>query len=79
MGHSQADKAHSREKILRQAADQVRDNGLESISIGKLMRSVELTHGGFYNHGISIVLSRNCGRRRWSVHWSKAPRRPPPA
>ena len=50
MGHSQADKAHSREKILRQAADQVRDNGLESISIGKLMRSVELTHGGFYNH-----------------------------
>jgi TetR/AcrR family transcriptional repressor of nem operon len=50
MGHSQADKAHSREKILRQAADQVRDNGLESISVGKLMRSVELTHGGFYNH-----------------------------
>jgi TetR/AcrR family transcriptional regulator, transcriptional repressor for nem operon len=50
MGHSQADKAHSREKILREAADQVRDNGLESISVGKLMRSVELTHGGFYNH-----------------------------
>lgn len=50
MGHSQADKAQSREKILRQAADQVRDNGLESISVGKLMRSVELTHGGFYNH-----------------------------
>jgi TetR/AcrR family transcriptional repressor of nem operon len=50
MGHSQADKAHSREKILREAADQVRDKGLESISVGKLMRSVELTHGGFYNH-----------------------------
>jgi TetR/AcrR family transcriptional regulator, transcriptional repressor for nem operon len=50
MGHSQADKAHSREKILREAADQVRDNGLESISVGKLMRSVDLTHGGFYNH-----------------------------
>jgi TetR/AcrR family transcriptional repressor of nem operon len=50
MGHSQADKARSREKILREAADQVRDKGLESISVGKLMRSVELTHGGFYNH-----------------------------
>lgn len=50
MGHSQTDKAQSRERILRQAADQVRDTGLESISVGKLMRSVELTHGGFYNH-----------------------------
>jgi TetR/AcrR family transcriptional repressor of nem operon len=50
MGHSQADKAQSREKILREAADQVRDHGLESISVGKLMRSVQLTHGGFYNH-----------------------------
>ena len=50
MGHSQAEKAQSRERILRQAADQVRDAGLESISVGKLMRSVELTHGGFYNH-----------------------------
>ncbi len=50
MGHSQTDKAQSRERILRQAADQVRDTGLESISVGKLMRSVDLTHGGFYNH-----------------------------
>jgi TetR/AcrR family transcriptional regulator, transcriptional repressor for nem operon len=50
MGHSQAEKAQSRERILRQAADQVRDAGLESISVGKLMRSVDLTHGGFYNH-----------------------------
>jgi len=50
MGHSQADKAHSRERILRKAADAVRDTGLESVSVGKLMRSVDLTHGGFYNH-----------------------------
>ena len=50
MGHSQAEKAQSRERILRQAADQMRDAGLESIGVGKLMRSVELTHGGFYNH-----------------------------
>lgn len=50
MGHSQADKALSRERILRRAADAVRDTGLESVSVGKLMRSVDLTHGGFYNH-----------------------------
>lgn len=50
MGHSQAEKALSRERILRQAADQARLQGLESISVGKLMRSVGLTHGGFYNH-----------------------------
>ena len=50
MGHSQADKAESRERILRRAADAVRDTGLESVSVGKLMRSVDLTHGGFYNH-----------------------------
>lgn len=50
MGHSQADKAQSRERILRRAADAVRDTGLESVSVGKLMRSVDLTHGGFYNH-----------------------------
>ena len=50
MGHSQAEKAQSRERILSEAADQVRDAGLESIGVGKLMRSAGLTHGGFYNH-----------------------------
>ena len=50
MGHSQADKALSRERILSEAAGQVRDAGLESISVGKLMQSAGLTHGGFYNH-----------------------------
>jgi len=50
MGHSQADKAQTRERILSAAARQIRAQGLESLSIGGLMRSVELTHGGFYNH-----------------------------
>lgn len=50
MGHSQAEKAQSRERILREAADQIRDGGLESVSVGKLMKSVNLTHGGFYGH-----------------------------
>lgn len=50
MGHSQADKAISRERILKEAATQIRAGGLASISVGKLMRSVNLTHGGFYGH-----------------------------
>ncbi|MBN8495033.1 MAG: TetR family transcriptional regulator, partial [Burkholderiales bacterium] len=50
MGHSQADKARNRERILAQAAEQVRDAGLESVGVGPLMRSVGLTHGGFYGH-----------------------------
>jgi len=50
MGHSQAEKAQSRERILCKAADAVRDTGLESVSVAKLMRSANLTHGGFYNH-----------------------------
>ncbi|WP_245457649.1 TetR/AcrR family transcriptional regulator [Rhizobium leguminosarum] len=50
MGHSQAEKGHNRERILMEAADQIRDGGLESVSVGKLMKSVNLTHGGFYVH-----------------------------
>lgn len=50
MGHSQAEKARSRERILSAAATQIREAGLESISVGKLMRAAGLTHGGFYNH-----------------------------
>ena len=50
MGHSQIEKAESRERILKAAAAQIREGGLESVSIGKLMQAVNLTHGGFYGH-----------------------------
>jgi TetR/AcrR family transcriptional regulator, transcriptional repressor for nem operon len=50
MGHSQAEKAQNRERILTEAAVQIRESGLESISVGKLMQKVSLTHGGFYGH-----------------------------
>jgi TetR/AcrR family transcriptional repressor of nem operon len=50
MGHSQAEKALNRERILAEAARQVRRDGLESVSVGPLMKSVGLTHGGFYGH-----------------------------
>ena len=50
MGHSQAEKARSRERILNAAALQLRELGLAGISIGELMKSARLTHGGFYGH-----------------------------
>jgi TetR/AcrR family transcriptional repressor of nem operon len=50
MGHSQAEKAKNRERVLSEAARRARAGGLESISVGALMKSVGLTHGGFYRH-----------------------------
>lgn len=50
MGHSRAGKAVSRERILDLAARQIRQEGLDSLSISDLMRSADLTHGGFYGH-----------------------------
>jgi TetR/AcrR family transcriptional repressor of nem operon len=50
MGHSQADKALTRERILAEASTQIRKEGLESLSVGRLMQAVGLTHGGFYGH-----------------------------
>ncbi|MCP1968486.1 TetR/AcrR family transcriptional regulator [Bradyrhizobium elkanii] len=50
MGHSQADKAKSRQRILDSAAIQIRELGLHGLSITELMKSAKLTHGGFYGH-----------------------------
>jgi TetR/AcrR family transcriptional repressor of nem operon len=50
MGHSRAEKAQSRERILDAAALKIRGSGLDGVSIGELMKSVNLTHGGFYGH-----------------------------
>lgn len=50
MGHSQADKARNRERILEVAATQLREAGLQGVSISDIMNAVDLTHGGFYGH-----------------------------
>jgi TetR/AcrR family transcriptional repressor of nem operon len=55
MGNSQANKALNRERILSEAAAQIREGGLESLSVNKLMQSVNLTHGGFYGHFGSLA------------------------
>jgi TetR/AcrR family transcriptional repressor of nem operon len=50
LGHSRAEKAESRERILKVAARQIRQGGLDSVSIGEIMKAANLTHGGFYGH-----------------------------
>src|SRR5689334_9471211 len=50
MGHSQAEKAKSRERILEAAARQIREGGPDSVNVSRLMHAAELTHGGFYGH-----------------------------
>ena len=50
MGHSQASKAASRERILDEAARMLRAEGIDGLSIATLMDRAGLTHGGFYKH-----------------------------
>lgn len=50
MGHSKAEKAQSRKRILAAASTRIREAGLDGISVGDIMKSVNLTHGGFYGH-----------------------------
>jgi TetR/AcrR family transcriptional regulator, transcriptional repressor for nem operon len=50
MGHSQASKVNSRERILRIGARMFRQKGLQGVSIANLMQKAGLTHGGFYKH-----------------------------
>jgi TetR/AcrR family transcriptional repressor of nem operon len=50
MGHSQADKAESHDRIVRLAAARFREAGVDGIGVADLMKDAGLTHGGFYRH-----------------------------
>ena len=50
MGYSQAQKAENRERLLENASEQIRAGGFASINVASLMKSIGLTHGGFYGH-----------------------------
>lgn len=50
MGHSQAAKAESREKVLRITARRIREEGMTRPGVADLMKEAGLTHGGFYKH-----------------------------
>ncbi len=50
MGHSQAEKQASRDRILQAAAALVRERGIDGVGLAELMAEAGLTHGGFYRH-----------------------------
>lgn len=50
MGHSQADKIATHQRIVDAAAKRFREQGLDGISIADLMKDAGLTVGGFYRH-----------------------------
>jgi TetR/AcrR family transcriptional regulator, transcriptional repressor for nem operon len=50
MAHSQAAKAETHERILRVAAERLRQTGVDRLSIADLMKEAGLTVGGFYKH-----------------------------
>jgi TetR/AcrR family transcriptional repressor of nem operon len=50
VGHSQREKAASRQRILEIASARLRESGAERPAIGELMKAANLTHGGFYRH-----------------------------
>jgi TetR/AcrR family transcriptional regulator, transcriptional repressor for nem operon len=47
---SQAEKARNHQRIIEEASRQIRSNGIEGLGIADLMKSVGMTHGGFYRH-----------------------------
>jgi TetR/AcrR family transcriptional regulator, transcriptional repressor for nem operon len=50
MGHSQAEKAESHDRIVQVAAARFRESGVDGVGVADLMREAGLTHGGFYRH-----------------------------
>jgi TetR/AcrR family transcriptional regulator, transcriptional repressor for nem operon len=50
MGHSQAEKLATHERIVQVAARRLRERGIDGISVGDIMKEAGLTVGGFYKH-----------------------------
>ena len=50
MGHSQASKQNTHDRIVSIASERFCELGLDGLSIANLMKEAGLTHGGFYKH-----------------------------
>jgi TetR/AcrR family transcriptional regulator, transcriptional repressor for nem operon len=73
--------AQNRERILDAAAQLFRERGFEGLGLADLMRTVGLTHGGFYGHFSSKedLMAQACERAvtRSCEAWSKRVDRSP--
>jgi TetR/AcrR family transcriptional repressor of nem operon len=50
MGHSQAEKQKTHDRIVEIASRRLRESGLEGVGVADLMKEAGLTVGGFYKH-----------------------------
>lgn len=50
MGHSQANKQATHQRIVEVAARRFRERGIDGMSVGDVMKEAGLTVGGFYKH-----------------------------
>ena len=50
MGHSQAEKQKTHDRIVEIASRRLREKGLEGVGVADLMKEAGLTVGGFYKH-----------------------------
>lgn len=50
MGHSQAQKVQTHERLVQIAARRIRERGLDALTIDDVMKEAGLTRGGFYKH-----------------------------
>lgn len=50
MGHSQASKQTTHDRLVSIAAERFCELGIDGLSIANLMKEAGLTHGGFYKH-----------------------------
>jgi TetR/AcrR family transcriptional repressor of nem operon len=50
MRYVAAQKAETREKLVREAAARMRSHGPDGVGVADIMRGIGLTHGGFYAH-----------------------------
>jgi TetR/AcrR family transcriptional repressor of nem operon len=50
MGHSQASKARTHQRIVEVASRKLRESGLNGIGVADLMKEAGVTAGGFYKH-----------------------------
>jgi len=78
---TKAQATENRERIIAAAAQAFRERGFDGIGVAELMRSVGLTHGGFYGHFASKeeLMALACRRAvgdmlaEWSARTEAAP------